>query len=105
MNLNISGHHLDITPAIKEYVESKLARVLRHIDNVVDVQVILSKEPIKQRAEVTLRVPGKDIHAESTDDNLYAAIDLLADKTDRLVLKYKEKQKSFSNTAAKHIAG
>lgn len=104
MNLNISGHHLDITPAIKEYVETKLARVLRHVDNVVDVQVILSKEPIKQRAEVTLRVPGKDIHAESSDDNLYAAIDLLVDKTDRLVLKHKEKQKSFSNTAAKHIA-
>lgn len=104
MNLNISGHHLDITPAIREYVESKFARVLRHIDNVIDVQVILSKEPLKQKAEVTLHVPGKDIHAESIDDNLYAAIDLLVDKTDRLVVKHKEKQKNFDNTAAKHLA-
>lgn len=104
MNLNISGHHLDITPAIREYIETKFARILRHVDNIIDVQVILSKEPIKQKAEVTLRVPGKDIHAESLDDNLYAAIDLLVDKTDRLVVKHKEKQKSFDNTSAKHLA-
>ncbi|NEN74891.1 ribosome-associated translation inhibitor RaiA [Pelistega sp. NLN82] len=95
MNLHISGHHLDITPAINDYVQKKLDRVLRHIDNIIDIQVILSKEPLKQKAEMTLRVPGKDIHAESIDDNLYAAIDLLIDKIDRLVVKHKEKQKKF----------
>lgn len=103
MNLNISGHHLDITPAIRDYVNTKLSRSLRRIDGVVDAHVILSKEPIKQKAEITLRVPGKDLHAESSDENLYAAIDLLVDKTDRLLLKHKEKQKNFNNTSTKHI--
>lgn len=100
MNLNITGHHLEITPAIREYVVSKFARVLRHVDNVVDASVILSVEPLKHKAEVTLRIPGKDIHAEALEENLYAAIDILTDKTDRLVLKHKEKQKVFSSTTS-----
>lgn len=100
MNLNITGHHLEITPAIREYVISKFARVLRHVDNVVDASVILSLEPLKHKAEVTLRVPGKDIHAEALEENLYAAIDLLTDKTDRLVLKHKQKQQGFTKTTS-----
>ena len=104
MNLNISGHHLEITPAIREYVVSKFARVLRHIDNVIDASVILSLEPLKHKAEVTLRVPGKDIHCEAQEENLYAAIDLLTDKADRLVLQHKEKQQGFTkNTSAREL--
>ena len=104
MNLNISGHHLEITPAIRDYVISKFARVLRHIDNVIDASVILSLEPLKHKAEVTLRVPGKDIHCEAQEENLYAAIDLLTDKADRLVLKHKEKQQGFTkNTSAREL--
>ena len=100
MNLNISGHHLEITPAIREYVVSKFARVLRHIDNIIDASVILSLEPLKHKAEVTLRVPGKDIHCEAQEENLYAAIDLLTDKADRLVLKHKEKQQGVGKTTS-----
>ena len=91
MNLNVNGHHLEITPAIHAYVTEKIGRVLRHFDNVIDINVILSVEKLKQKAEVTVRVPGKDIFVESIDENLYAAIDSLIDKLDRQIQKYKQK--------------
>jgi putative sigma-54 modulation protein len=91
MNVNVSGHHLDVTPALRSYVQSKLERVSRHFDHVIDVHVILTVNKLKQKAEVTLHVRGKDLHCESEEDDLYAAIDLLADKLDRQVLRYKDK--------------
>ena len=91
MNLNISGHHLEVTPALRSYVQSKLGRVTRHFDHVIDAHVILTANKVKQKAEVTLHVRGKDLHCESEEVDLYAAIDLLADKLDRQVLKYKDK--------------
>ena len=87
MNLNVSGHHLEVTPALRSYVEAKLGRVKRHFDHVIDAHVILTTN----KAEVTLHVPGKDLHCECEDGDLYAAIDLLADRLDRQVLKYKDK--------------
>ncbi len=90
MNLTISGHHLDVTPAIREYVMNKLERVRRHFDQVIDVSVVLSVEKLRQKAEINLHVPGKDLHCEATEVDLYAAIDLLIDKLDRQVVKYKE---------------
>ncbi|SAI23350.1 sigma(54) modulation protein [Bordetella ansorpii] len=101
MNLSISGRHLDVTPAIREYVMNKLARVLRHFDHVIDTQVMLSVEPLRHRAEITMRLRGKDIHCEAVDENLYAAIDLLADKIDRQVLKYKDKVQSHATDSVK----
>ena len=91
MNLQISGHHLEITPALHDYVTSKLERVTRHFDNVIDVNVILSVDKLKQKAEVTVHLSGKDIFVESIDEDLYAAIDSLADKLDRQIQKYKQK--------------
>jgi putative sigma-54 modulation protein len=91
LNLNISGHHLEVTPALRSYVESKIGRVTRHFDHVIDAHVILTANKVKQKAEVTLHVRGKDLHCESEEIDLYAAIDLLADKLDRQVLKYKDK--------------
>ena len=91
MNLNVSGHHLEVTPALRSYVEAKIARVTRHFDHVIDAHVILTADKLKQKAEVTLHVPGKDLHCESEAGDLYAAIDVLADKLDRQVLKYKDK--------------
>ena len=91
MNLNITGHHIEVTPAIREYVTGKLDRVLRHFDQVTSSHVILSVEKLQQKAEVTLHVKGKDIFADATDGDLYAAIDLVADKLDRQVVKHKEK--------------
>lgn len=92
MNLNVSGHQLEVTPAIRKYVNSKLERVKRHFDHLIDAHVILSVAKLKQKAEVTLHVRGKDIHCQCEDDDLYAAIDLLVDKLDRQVLKYKSKR-------------
>ena len=83
MNLNISGHHLEVTPAIRDYVVAKLERVTRHFDSVIDVSVIVSVEKLKQKVEATVHVRGKDIHVEAIDADMYAAIDLLADKLDR----------------------
>ncbi|HEY5762611.1 MAG TPA: ribosome-associated translation inhibitor RaiA [Rhodocyclaceae bacterium] len=91
MNLHITGHHLEVTPALRDYVTTKLEKVTRHFDHVIDVSVTLSVEKLKQKAEVTLHVRGKDIFVESDDSDLYAAIDALVDKLDRQVLKYKQK--------------
>ena len=91
MNLNITGHHIEVTPAIRDYVTGKVERVLRHFDQVTSAHVILSVEKLQQKAEVTLHVKGKDIFADAIDADLYAAIDLVADKLDRQVVKHKEK--------------
>jgi putative sigma-54 modulation protein len=91
MNLNITGHHVEVTPALREYVTGKIDRVLRHFDQVTSVHVVLSVEKLKQKAEITLHVKGKDIYADADDADLYAAIDLLADKLDRQVMKHKGK--------------
>jgi len=91
MNLNITGRHVEVTPAIRDYLSSKLDRVIRHFDNVTSVTVTLSVEKLKQKVDVTLHVRGKDIFVESEDADLYAAIDAMTDKLDRQVLKYKEK--------------
>src|SRR5687767_13493963 len=91
MNLQVSGHHLEVTPSLRSYVQSKLGRVKRHFDHVIDAHVILTADKLRQKAEVTLHVRGKDLHCESEDGDLYAAIDLLADKLDRQILKYKDK--------------
>ncbi len=91
MNLQISGHHLEITPAIREYATGKLGRVTRHFDHVIDVNVILSVDKLKQKAEVTVHLSGKDVFVEAIDEDLYAAIDSLADKLDRQIQKHKQK--------------
>lgn len=106
MNLNLTGHHMEITPALRDYVTAKLERVTGHFDQVIDVKVTLSVEKLKQKVDVTLHVPGNDIHAECSDENMYSAIDLLADKLDRQVLKHKEKMGDHhrANGALKHQA-
>jgi putative sigma-54 modulation protein len=104
MNLNITGHHLEITPALRDYDGGKLDRVIRHFDNVTSVNVILSVEKLNQKAEVTVHVRGKDIFVEAIDGDLYAAIDSLADKLDRQVLKYKEKSGDHNRDTLKRQA-
>jgi ribosome hibernation promoting factor len=92
MNLNLSGHHLDITPAIRDYVQAKLTRLTRHFDHVIDVTVVLSVDKLRQQVTANLHIRGKDIHAECVEPDMYAAIDALADKLDRQVVKAKEKR-------------
>ena len=105
MNINITGHHIEITAANRDYVQSKLDRVIRHYDNVTSTHVILSVDKLQQKAEITLHVKGKDIYADSSESDLYAAIDALADKLDRQMVKHKEKNSSHSNEALKRQPG
>jgi putative sigma-54 modulation protein len=108
MNLTISGHHLELTPAIREYVQGKLERIKRHFDHVIDIAVILTVDKLpekqkRQKAEINLRVRGKDIHVESIAHDLYAAIDALIDKLDRQVIKYKTKLQDHQHAAIKRL--
>lgn len=102
MNLSISGHHVTVTPALREYVTTKLGRIRTHFDQVIDVNVILSVDKMVQKAEVALHVRGKDLFAECTDADMYAAIDCLVDKLDRQVMKYKKKRFAHPHEALKH---
>jgi putative sigma-54 modulation protein len=91
MNLHLTGHHVEITPAIREYVTAKLARINRHFDHVIDVNVIMTVEKLDQKIEANVHLSGKDIHVQSNDGDMYAAIDSLIDKLDRQVIRHKEK--------------
>lgn len=106
MNLTISGHHLEVTPALREFVTNKLARVVKRFDQVTDVRVVLSLENTKEKegrqtAECTILVKGGDIHAKTAHEDLYAAVDEMVDKLDRQVLRYKEKVKDHDHEAHK----
>jgi putative sigma-54 modulation protein len=91
MNLNMTGHHVEITPSMRAYVSSKMTRINRHFDHVIDVNMILTVEKLRQRIEANVHLSGKDIFVESEDQDMYAAIDLLVDKLDRQIIKHKEK--------------
>ena len=91
MQLNLSGQHLDITPALRDYVHSKSARLTRHFDHVTNMHVVLSVEKLRQKAEATVHVHGGKLFAIAEHENMYAAIDALTDKLDRQIIKHKEK--------------
>ncbi len=91
MQISVTGHHIDITDALKNYVESKFERLERHIDHVTGVHVILCVEKIIKKAEATVQISGAKLFAEDHQEDMYAAIDSLVDKLDRQVRKHKEK--------------
>lgn len=91
MQLSVTGHHVDVTTAMRNYVENKMEKVERHFDLVSDVHCILTVEKLRHKAEATVNVNGGRIYADATEDDMYAAIDGLVDKLDRQVRKHKEK--------------
>jgi len=91
MQIDITGHHIDITDSMRNYVNTKFERLKRHFDNVTDTHVILSVEKLRQKAEATIHIKGHNIFADATDEDMYAAIDSLTDKLDRQIKKHKEK--------------
>jgi putative sigma-54 modulation protein len=91
MNLHLSGHHVDLTPSMREYVTNKFTKITRHFDHVIDVNVILTVEKLKQKIEAKVHLSGKQIFVECHDADMYAAIDALVDKLDRQIIKHKEK--------------
>jgi len=93
MQISVTGHHIEVTEPLKNYVESKFERLERHFDHVTDVHVILSVEKLIQKAEATVQVSGATLFAEDHQEDMYAAIDSLIDKLDRQIKKHKEKLK------------
>jgi putative sigma-54 modulation protein len=94
MQLSITGHHIEVTDSMRNYVTEKFTKLDRHFDQVIDVHVILEVEKLAQKAEATVQVNGAKLFAEATDEDMYAAIDALIDKLDRQVLKHKDKTQS-----------
>ncbi len=107
MNLTISGHHLEITPAIRRHVESKLERMKKLFDGVIDTTVLLAVDTIsdkekRHRAEITMNLPSnKALHTESTGQDIYSAFDTLLDKVDRQLIKAKDKLRSHTRESIK----
>ncbi len=91
MQLNVSGHHVEVTESLRGYVESKIDKIQRHFDLVSDVNCILTVEKLRHKAEATIKVNGGTIYADNTEEDMYAAIDGLVDKLERRVRKHKEK--------------
>jgi len=100
MNLQLTGHQLNITPAIRTYVTTKLERITRHFDHVIDVNVIMSVNKLEQKIEANVHVPGGAIFCESCEPDMYAAIDNLVDKLDRQIIKHKEKTTGHRHNGA-----
>jgi putative sigma-54 modulation protein len=101
MQLSVTGHHIEITDSLRNYVDTKLARLERHFDNMTDIHCILTVEKLEHKAEATIHVGGGKLHAEHIDINMYAAIDILVDKLDRQIKKHKEK---LTDHHAKEVA-
>jgi putative sigma-54 modulation protein len=91
MQISVTGHHVDVSAALHDYVKDKLDRLERHSDNVTDAHVILSVEKLRHKAEATLHLAGGNVYADAVEEDMYAAIDALVDKLDRQVKKHKEK--------------
>ncbi len=91
MQINVSGHHVDVTPALRDYTTTKLTKLQRHFDHITNTSVTLSVEKLIQKAEASIHVAGADLFATCESEDMYTAIDLLIDKLDRQLIKHKEK--------------
>ncbi len=91
MQINLTGHHVDVTSPLRDYVTGKMDRLERHFDHVTDVHVILSVEKLRHKAEATIHISGGNLFADATEEDMYAAVDALVDKLDRQIKKHKEK--------------
>jgi putative sigma-54 modulation protein len=104
MQLKLAGHHVEITPALRAYVEKRMERITRHFDQVIDMNCVMSVDKMVHKVEATVHVSGNNIHADAIDLNMYAAIDALADKLDRSVVKHKEKQRDHHANEGRRAA-
>lgn len=91
MQINITGHHVDLTSSLRDYVNTKFDKLERHFDHITNVHVVLTVEKLDQKAEATVHLRGNEIHASAVNTDMYTSIDTLIDKLDRQVLKYKGK--------------
>lgn len=91
MNINLSGHHVEVTSSLREYVNTKFSKLERHCDQINTIQIILTVEKLEQKAEATIHMPGGEVFASATNPDMYTSIDTLIDKLDRQILKHKGK--------------
>ncbi len=106
MNVIVTGQHVEITPAIRDYVVDKMERVKRHFEHPIDVSVILTVEKLNQHVEANVHVNGRDLFVEASNSDMYAAIDELVHTLDRQIIRHKEKQHDQRNgLPIKHLAG
>lgn len=91
MQINLDGHHVEITPPLREYVTNKMAKIGKHLDKITDVHIVLTIEKLNHKAEGSIQVAGGNLHADAVDEDMYAAIDALVDKLDRQAIRHKEK--------------
>jgi putative sigma-54 modulation protein len=92
--MNITGHHVELTTPLRDYVTNKLDKLSRHFDNITNTHVTLSIDKLQQKAEANIHVGGANLFANSVDKDMYAAIDILSDKLDRQLLRHKEKMRA-----------
>jgi len=105
MNLNLTGRHLEITPALRQHVTDKITKLKNHFDGVMEVTVVLSVDKLRQKAEGSVHLSGKNVFVDAEDDNMYVAIDSMVDKLDRQIIKHKEKfEARRHDDSAKHAA-
>jgi len=102
MQLEITGHHIDVTPLLNNYIKEKVTRLKRHFDQVLNIHVILEVQKHNHKAEASINVSGNHIFAVATGEDMYAAIDSLADKLDRQIVKHKEKIRSHHRNEGNH---
>lgn len=104
MQINITGHHVEVTPALRAYVNEKLSRISRHFDHVISINVVLNVEKHRNDAEATLHAAGKSLFANASDADMYAAIDALIDKLDKQVKRYKDRLQDHQASRDDHSA-
>ncbi len=104
MQINVTGHHIEVTPALRAYVTEKLQRIVRHFDHVISIDVILKLENHHKQAEGKVNAAGKSLFAQESSDDMYAAIDSLADKLDKQVRRHKDRIRGHHATSAKRAA-
>lgn len=104
MQINVTGHHVELTPALRAYATEKLQRLSRHFDHVISINVILKVDNNQQHAEATVNAAGKSLFAHDADDDMYAAIDGLSDKLDKQVRRYKDRLRSHNATRPSRAA-
>jgi len=103
MQISLTGHHVEVTDSLHNYVDSKFKKLARHFDKVANIHVVLSVEKLRHKAEATLHIRDHDIHADSIQENMYAAIDSLTDKLDRQLIRQKEKNQNHRGNPAPEI--
>lgn len=94
MQINYTGHNMEVTPALKDFAQKKFDKLIRHFDRITAVNAVFKVEKLRQIAEATILVNKAELHASSESDDLYTAIDLLIDKLDKQLIKHKEKMEN-----------